>query len=126
MKRYKKQERDMLTFNSADVVFNSESGRLSRLMNLEETTPEQWEPEDMAEMARHQLSAPLEFDLSTVPASGTRPKLRGEILKKAGKGRIETFEDLLFSPDPPLELLALSKKFFKDRVRACGRATPEG
>ena len=115
----------MATFDSSEAVFPSSTEQLAKLMNLDEATPDAWSEEDLAAMLRHQFVAPLEFDLSTVELKGRQAKNRDETLTGAAMERIRTFEDLLFHREPPLELLKLSKEFFKRRLQRCKKDSPE-
>ena len=96
-----------------------------KIMSVDEATPDAWNEQDLAAMLRHQLTAPLEFDLSAVELKGRQAKNREETLTGAAKERIRTFEDLLFHREPPLELLRLSKQLFKRRLRECKKYSPE-
>ena len=53
----------MANFDSLQAVFKSRAEQLSKIMSLDETTPDAWTEEDLPAMLRHQMSAPLEFDL---------------------------------------------------------------
>jgi hypothetical protein len=94
-------------------------------MNLDEATPDAWNGQDLAAMLRHQLAAPLEFDLSSVEMKGAEAKKRGTTLTGAARERIKSFEDLLFHREPPLALLKLSKEFFKRRLQECKKDSGE-
>src|SRR5437773_10752285 len=107
----------MRNFNAKTAVFKSSSPRLLSLINLDETAPDQWDPEDMAAMVQHQFSAPLHFDLSAAEEGKLAPKTRHQTLTEAAAARIKSFEDLLFHAKPPLQLLRLAKDFFKGRTR---------
>jgi len=115
----------MPEFNPSTAVFRSDADRLLRLINLDETTPEQWQPEDIAMMVRHQLQAPLEFDLLAVELGRVEAKTRHQALTKASAGRIRSFADLIFHKEPPLELLRLAKEFFKRRTQDQKKDSPE-
>src|SRR6266567_4102254 len=101
--------------NPESAVFNINATRLLSLMSLDETSPDQWRPEDIAAIVRHQFSAPLEFDLSDTQES--KSSALRQSLTEAGAKRIRCFEDLLFHSEPPLPLLKLSKEFFKTRTQ---------
>jgi hypothetical protein len=83
---------------------------LSRLLQLEESSGERWQQNDVAEILRHQLAAPLEFDLG---AAG--PTVAQSVRRLSGSDdrRITSFADLLRHPCPPVELLDYAKQFFK-------------
>ena len=115
----------MANFDSSEAVFQSSTEQLAKIMNLDEATPDAWSEEDMPAMLRHQLAAPLEFDLSSVEMKGAEAKKRDRTLTGAAKERIKSFEDLLFHREPPLALLRLSKEFFKRRLQECKKDSPE-
>lgn len=115
----------MAESDSSQAVFKSSAAQLAKIMNLDETTPEAWNDQDLAAMLRHQMSAPLNFDLSSVEMKAARAAARNETLATAAKRRIKSFKDLLFHPEPPLALLRLSKDFFKRRIKACQKGSPE-
>ena len=94
-------------------------------MDLDEATPGAWSEQDLPAMLRHQLSAPLEFDLSSLEVKGAEVRARDKTLTAAAKERIKSFGDLLFHPEPPLVLLKLSKEFFKKRTQDCKKDSSE-
>jgi hypothetical protein len=71
---------------------------------------EPWSNADLAAMLRHQWSAPLCPDLERVAPGAAS---RAQPLAAAAAPPIHTFGDLLFHPQPPLELLVLLKEFGK-------------
>ena len=115
----------MANFDSSEAIFRSGSEQLAKIMNLDEATPCEWREQDLAAMLRHQLAAPLEFDLSRVEMKGAEAKKRGTTLTGAVRERIKSFEDLLFHREPPLALLKLSKEFFKRRLQECKKDSAE-
>ncbi len=115
----------MVEPDSSQAVFKSSPAQLAKIMNLDETTPDVWNDQDLAAMLRHQMAAPLNFDLTSLKLQAARADARTETLASAAKERIKSFKDLLFHPEPPLELLRLSKDFFKGRIKACKKDSPE-
>jgi len=115
----------MAESDSSQAVFKSSAAQLEKIMNLDETTPDVWNERDLAAMLCHQMSAPLNFDLSSAETNAAKAAARDETLATAAKDRIKSFKDLLFHPEPPLELLRLSKEFFKGRTKACKKDSPE-
>lgn len=112
-------------FNSVAAVYRSDPAGLLRLLELDEHTPTNWPTTDLAGMFQHQLSAPLEFDLSHEPSPGqTTLDMRSE-LQQARRAGIRTFEDLLKHPLPPLGVLKLAKAFFKQSGNALRRNSAE-
>jgi hypothetical protein len=69
-----------------------------------------WSRAELAAVLRHQLSAPIEYDLGALPAGAAQmarftASTRGLLLK--------SLADLFNHPNPPLELLNLTRKFAK-------------
>lgn len=90
-------------------VPNPDSIPLSRLLGLVEDDGERgWSEGELADILRHQLRAPLLFDLGKLA-----PATEAEVWWGSGRGRIESFGDLLHHSSPPLELLSLVKEFGK-------------
>jgi hypothetical protein len=110
---------------ATDIVSSSTPEQVAKLLQLDQTTPEPWSPEDLPAMVRHQMSAPLEFDLGSVKLSQLEQKTITELLTGAAGSGVKTFGDLLRSDKPPLELLKLSQKFFKQNVTSTSKGSPE-
>jgi hypothetical protein len=110
---------------SSKVVHKSTPEQVSKLMRLDETTPEAWQREDLTAMVRHQLSATLEFDLSTLNLDANQQ----EIVTQSGRGParsgLRTFGELFQASRPQVDLLRLSQKFFKQRVAQNVKGSPE-
>jgi hypothetical protein len=70
-----------------------------------------WGPDDLGEILRHQLAAPILFgpDPAADRPTGAGPGGAG----KAPVPPLSNFGDLLTHPAPPLELLRLTKEFAK-------------
>jgi len=73
-----------------------------------------WEPDELASILKHQMSAAVQLDLSCV---GRNAAAKLGALSESGGLLIKSFADLLWHPNPPVELLELTKDFAK----ACGR-----
>ena len=102
--------------NDPDVR-HTDPGMLSRLMALDADEGRGWSAKELGDILRHQLRAPLLFDLGKLSPAG-EVELRH--FAQAG-GRIENFGDLLHHPAPPVELLSLVKEFGKSgRTGATG------
>jgi hypothetical protein len=69
-----------------------------------------WQPEELEAMLQHQLSAPLEIDISFL---GREATCRLDVLRSAAVPPIETFHELFHHRAPPVELLELTKEFAK-------------
>ncbi len=71
---------------------------------------EVWGEEDLAAILRHQLSAPLGFDLKRMGADSRKTVAH---FTRSSTQRLKTFADLFGHPDPPVDLLSLAKEFGK-------------
>jgi hypothetical protein len=90
---------------------NHDPSRLARLFSLSEATPS-WYPEELADIWRHQLNAPLTLDLAETGSESANTIAR---LSGVSPAPLRTFGDLLTHPWPPLKLLRLVKDFAKVR-----------
>jgi hypothetical protein len=115
----------MANFESSKAVFESGAEQLSKLMNWDEASPEHWTEEDLPAMLRHQLAAPLAFDLSTLELSQTEEAAREQTLSQAAASKIRTFQDLLQHPRPPVALFHWAKDFFKQQAGTSAKRRPE-
>jgi hypothetical protein len=89
---------------------NSNSNSLAGLMKLTRDEPVAWPSDELGAILRHQLSAPLEYDLRTIAPDGQRTI--GEMTAAIKSGpRPRSFGDLIVHPAPPLDLLGLMKDF---------------
>ena len=111
--------------DSSERIGKLNPAQLSQLLTLGEKTAEVWDARDLAGMLRHQMAAPLNFDLTTLPLTKLAAKTRDQNLAEAATARIKSFGDLLFLAEPPLELLRLSKEFFKKRIQSHKEQSPE-
>lgn len=82
--------------------------RLASLLDF--SSQRLWEPSELGSILRHQMTAPVEFDLT---ALGDERAGKVRTLATAGDLVVRSFSDLLFHPHPPLELLELTKQFAK-------------
>ncbi|MDD5482435.1 MAG: hypothetical protein PHP98_02100 [Kiritimatiellae bacterium] len=91
-----------------EIIFHSDSPKLAELMGPPEK--QLWRPEELAAVFRHQLSAPVQFDLA-----GLNSRLREKIrLLAVSQGLLlKSFGDLLRHPHPPVKLLVMVKDFAK-------------
>jgi hypothetical protein len=115
----------MANDDSLHAVFESSADQLSTIMNMGETLSDTWTEEDLPAMLRHQMSAPLEFDLSTVELSNSEKATREETLNAAAGAQIKSFQDLFQHPAPPLALLNWAKDFFKQQAGTSANRRPE-
>lgn len=95
---------------AARDIHKSDPHFLSKLMDLDTQSCHVWQPDELGAIFRHQLQAPLEFDLTTVDAE-VEAKLK--TLTASGDPPLKTFGQLLRHPHPPIELLKLTKEFGK-------------
>ncbi len=95
---------------STDKIFQTNPQILARMMELEGNQPVEWRPEELGAILRHQLSAPIVFDLEAMD-----PQLanKANVLCTPNRQFLRTFKDLFHSAEAPLELLVLSKDFAK-------------
>jgi len=103
-------------------VFDGKSSCLAAMMALGDGDEGLWTPEELAAMLKHQLSAPLDFDISYL-SEQARERLR--VLLPAQGPPIRSFSDLLHHPCPPVELLAMTKEFAKACRTRRERLLPE-
>lgn len=89
---------------------HSRSRPLASLMGLSGDEPPAWPPGELGAILRHQLAAPLEFDLRTLAPGGERAVSEMTASISAGP-RPRSFGDLIRHPLPPLDLLELMKEF---------------
>lgn len=81
-----------------------------------------WRPEDLAAVLRHQLDAPLAFDLASHQSGGME---HVEDLRCVEGQPIRTFRELFHHPRPPVELLELTKEFAKSLAHRDDAPLPE-
>lgn len=89
-------------------IRNSGSSQLGSLLGLATAERISWGREELGAILRHQLAAPVQFDLGNLS-----PRL-AEGLRAISSGQgllVKSFADLLHHPHPPVELLELSKEF---------------
>jgi hypothetical protein len=97
------------SMNSRDV-YKDDAQSLTQMMDLDFAGRGLWEPNELGAILEHQLSAPLEHDLGLVDRAVAG---RLAALNTAGGPPLRSFADLLHHPNPPLELLELTKRFAK-------------
>jgi hypothetical protein len=84
-----------------------------------------WRAEDLGSMLRHQLDAPLRYDLRLAhPGTHETRRLERQLALAQTKG-LQTFRDLFLADAPPVELLRWVKDFFKQRCGAHPERRPE-
>jgi len=108
---------------SQDPLRVHEPRRLSSLIEERGDPTALWSPDEMSDVLRHQLEAPLAVDLALLdPEIDARLEaLRGHVPAPP-----RTFGELLRHPRPPLDLLVLVKEFGKrGRTKADPAIPPE-
>ena len=83
---------------------------LAQLMDPSPGPERLWQPEELAQVLTHQLAVPIQFELGNLDR-GTAAKL--EVLSESEGLLLKSFADLLFHPQPPVELLRMVKDFAK-------------
>ncbi|HUT92100.1 MAG TPA: hypothetical protein VMY37_21580 [Thermoguttaceae bacterium] len=94
---------------------------LAKMIDLGTDPQGLWEPEELGTILKHQLAAPLEFEVIGVDRAELR-KLRSQSKTPA---EIETFGDLLGHAHPPVALLELTKQFAKASYAHPERPLPD-
>jgi hypothetical protein len=83
---------------------------LAGLMAMTGDEPAAWSPDELGSILRHQLAAPLEYDLRTIAPGGEQTIHNMTAAIRSGP-RPRSFGDLIRHPAPPLDLLGLMKDF---------------
>jgi len=91
-------------------IFDSQDISLAQIMSWGDSSEDVWQPDELAAMFKHQLSAPVEVDFGNLSHVQMR---RLQALCSSASPPINSFEDLLHHPHPPVELLELTKAFAK-------------
>jgi len=87
---------------------HSQPDALAAMLALDEPAQRLWDPAELAAILRHQMAAPLAYDLTV---AGPGPAESVARLSASPAGEIRTFSDLLHHPSPPIELLTYVKDF---------------
>jgi hypothetical protein len=87
------------------------------MMTMGPEVADLWHAKELGDILRHQLAAPLEFEII-----GVNGELVAQLRVKWGVApEIETFGDLFEHPQPTVEMLELTKEFAKaSRAHADG------
>jgi hypothetical protein len=104
--------------NDHNTIFDTARGPLSSLFDLAPEDERLWRDDELGAILRHQLTTPLQVDLINLER-GLAIKVRN--LAEAQGLTLKSFGDLLAHPNPPVELLKITKDFAK----AC-RLSPRG
>ncbi|HZK80546.1 MAG TPA: hypothetical protein VFC46_05745 [Humisphaera sp.] len=92
------------------TLSNASTQSLAGLMGMNGEEPTRWAPAELGAVLRHQLAAPLEFDLRTIAPGGEKTITDLTAAITSGP-RPRSFGDLVVHPLPPLDLLRLMKDF---------------
>ena len=84
--------------------------QISDILGIGADTATLWRPDELAAIFRHQMAAPVVFDLESL---GTAKARRLANLTAAQGLVLKSFADLFQHNSPPLELLQLTKDFAK-------------
>jgi hypothetical protein len=115
----------MISIDVSERFRQLKCSQLARLLNVEPGAVDPWGAADLAAMFRHQLAAPVDFDLSSLPAEEANPETVAMALEQSASGQVGTFAALLTHPQPPVDLLRLSKDFFKHRAAQFPKGSPD-
>ncbi len=103
----------------AKLNIATDSRQLATLLDLSPDNVDRlWRDEELGAILKHQMSAPLQVDLINLER-GLAVKVRN--LAESQGLTLKSFGDLLAHPNPPVELLKVTKDFAK----AC-RLSPHG
>lgn len=94
---------------------------LAEMLVLGEEKDHLWEAEDLGDLLRHQLSQPLGALLPDT--RGPSPTAARDACHSA-EFPLETFQDLLRHPQPPLELLEAAKRWARENAKDEQNAVP--
>ena len=106
----------MNKLDSSRFTIKSSPEQLLRLIKSERPDSCSWTDKDLPGMLKHQLAAPLEFDLGIANPITARQNTHNTSISDAARSGIKTFGDLFFHVDPPVGLLRLAKDFFKSKT----------
>ena len=104
-----------------EAIRKTEPGLLARLFDIPAGESRDWGPQEIEDMVRHQLAAPLSADLGSPLVELDRALEATSLFH--GLGSL-TFERLLLHPSPPLEALKLVKEFAKAQRKAAEPLLP--
>ena len=105
----------------SEAALRSAPKGLAALLNSGSEGARLWRPEELEAIFRHQLSAPVLMDLGRLEA-GAAAKLKG--LTDAQGLLLKSFAELFHHPNPPGELLVLTKDFAKANMNHPDSALP--
>ena len=92
------------------TAFDTDRRQLATLLDLSPDAGRLWRDEELGSLLRHQMTAPMQVDLINLER-GLALKVR--TLAEAQGLTLKSFGDLLAHPNPPVELLKITKDFAK-------------
>ena len=92
------------------TAFDTDRRQLATLLDLSPDAGRLWRDEELGALLRHQMTAPMQVDLINLER-GLALKVR--TLAEAQGLTLKSFGDLLAHPNPPVELLKITKDFAK-------------
>ncbi len=90
-------------------IFQGSPDKLAKIIGAGKDSARIWRQEELAAVLKHQMAAPIYFDLANLESS-LAAKIK--VLAESGEA-LHSFSDLLQHPCPPMELLLLVKDFCK-------------
>ncbi len=87
--------------------------QLARLLAVDPAETEDWGPEELGAMLRHQLEARLSVDLAVAASGLAAAPGEGTPALETRSGSWGTYADLFHGAEPPIQLLWLVKDFAK-------------
>jgi len=96
--------------DSARLIHESEPSRLADMMFTETASPQLWQPEELGDILRHELSVAVEFELGGLSSAIAERLSR---LTSARRLLVQSFSDLLSHRNPPVKLLEMVKEYAK-------------
>ena len=105
-----KERQPLSMTNKKNNIFDTDRKQIANLFDLSPDTERLWRNEELSAILRHQLTTPLQVDLINLE--------RGLALKVHNLAdsmglTLKSFGDLLAHPNPPIELLKITKAFAK-------------
>jgi hypothetical protein len=92
------------------AVFDTDRKQLATLLDLAPDAERLWGDDELGALLRHQMTAPMQVDLINLER-GLALKVRN--LAESQGLTLKSFGDLLAHPNPPVELLKITKDFAK-------------
>ena len=92
------------------TAFDTDRRQLATLLDLSPDADRLWRDDELGALLRHQMTAPMQVDLINLER-GLALKVR--TLAEAQGLTLKSFGDLLAHPNPPVELLKITKDFAK-------------